>query len=512
MPVFEAILILLLCATMLSAVARRIRIPYPALLAVGGAILAFVPGAPRIDLPPELILVLFVAPVLLDAAYDVSLRDLRANWVHVSSLILVAVGLTTACVAVVAHHLFPTIPWAAAIALGAIVAPPDAVAALAVLRQVKPPHQIRIILEGESLLNDASALLIYRLAVGAAMAGHFTLSDALPAFAGVVFGSVIAGWVLAWPIGHIAARIDNAPESVVFQFVMTFASWLLAERLGLSGVVTVVVLGVTLARKPAAVLSARIRLSSFAIWETMTMVLNVLAFVLIGLALGPLLRRVDAAERLDMILGGFAILVTVIVVRLVWVFIYDAALRSLAPRVVSDAMRPNAKGGLIVGWSGMRGIVTLATALALPAAFPFRDFIQVSAFIVVFGTLLLQGLTLLPLISLLRRPEENVVDAEIGAARQVALKAGLTEINGDSSAAARRLREEYDEALSCAEGEGDPSERSDNVLRMRMVGAARHAIEALRRSGSIGDDAYRHVEEELDRRELTALPTEEKPS
>jgi NhaP-type Na+/H+ or K+/H+ antiporter len=353
MHVFEAILILLLCATVLSAVARRIGIPYPALLAVGGAMLAFLPGAPQIDLPPELILVLFVAPVLLDAAYDVSLRDLRANWIHVSSLILVAVGLTTGFVAVVAHYLFPAMPWAAAIALGAIVAPPDAVAALAVLRQAKPPHQIRIILEGESLLNDASALLIYRLAIGAAMAGHFTPSDALPAFAGVVFGSVAAGWALAWPIGRIAARIDNAPESVVFQFVMTFASWLIAERLGLSGVVTVVVLGVTLARKPAAVLSARIRLSSFAIWETVTMVLNVLAFVLIGLAVGPLLRRVDAAERLDMLLGGLAVLATVIVVRLVWTFVYDAVLRSLAPRAGSDAMRPDAKGGLIVGWSGI---------------------------------------------------------------------------------------------------------------------------------------------------------------
>jgi CPA1 family monovalent cation:H+ antiporter len=179
MYAFEAILILALCAMALSAFARRVGIPYPALLAVGGAALAFVPGAPQIDLPPELILVLFVAPVLLDAAYDVSLRDLRANWLHVSSLILVAVGLTTATVAVVARYFFPDMPWAAAIALGAVVAPPDAVVALAVLRQVKPPHQIRIILEGESLLNDASALLIYRLAVAAAImnGAHISLQD-----------------------------------------------------------------------------------------------------------------------------------------------------------------------------------------------------------------------------------------------------------------------------------------------------------------------------------------------
>ena len=506
MYAFEAILVLLLGATMLSALARRIGVPYPALLAVGGATLAFVPGAPRIDLPPDLILALFVAPVLLDAAYDASLRDLRANWLPVGSLILVAVGLTTAAVAFVARHLFPDMPWAAAVALGAVVAPPDAVAALAVLRQVKPPHRIRIILEGESLLNDASALLVYRLAVGAAVTGHFTVADALPAFAAVVFGSVIAGWALAWPIGRISSRIESAPESVVFQFVMTFAAWLLAERLGLSGVVTVVVLGLTLARKPAAALSARIRLPSFAIWETATMVLNVLAFVLGGLAIGPILRRVDASERVDLLLGGFAVLATVIVVRLLWTFAYDAALRATAQAGASQSTRPTAGGALVVGWSGMRGIVTLATALALPEAFPSRDFIQVSAFVVVLGTLLIQGLTLRPLLGLLRLPGGDVVDGEIAKAREAALTAALKQLDGDDTRAARRLREEYGDALARAEDDNDPRGRSDNALRLKMVGAGREAIEAMRGSGSIGDDAYRHVEEELDHMELSALP------
>lgn len=508
MYAFEAILGLLLGATILSALARRIGVPYPALLAVGGAVLAFVPGAPQIDLPPELILALFVAPVLLDAAYDASLRDLRANWLPVGSLILVAVGLTTVTVAVVARHLFPDMPWAAAIALGAIVAPPDAVAALAVLRQVRPPHRIRIILEGESLLNDASALLIYRLAVGAAVTGHFTLGDALPAFAAVVFGSVVAGWVLAGPIGWASSRIESAPEAVVFQFVMTFAAWLLAERLGLSGVVTVVVLGLTLARKPAAALSARIRLPSFAIWETATMVLNVLAFVLIGLAIGPILRRVDAAERIELLVGGFAVLATVVAVRLLWTFAYDAILR-MSARAGAAQARPTASGALVVGWSGMRGIVTLATALALPEAFPQRDFIQVSAFVVVLGTLLIQGLTLRPLLGLMRIPEDDVVDRETATARQAALAAALQRLEGDDTRAARRLREEYGDALALARDEGDPRARAENALRLEMVGAGRDAIEKLRRSGAIGDDAYRQVEEELDRMEVTALPATE---
>ncbi|WP_367277035.1 cation:proton antiporter [Bradyrhizobium sp.] len=215
MYAFEAILALLLVATILSSIARRVGVPYPTLLAVGGAGLAFVPEVPRFQLPPELILALFVAPVLLDAAYDASLRDLRANWRPVASLVLVAVALTTIAVAAAARSIFPDMPWAAAIALGAVVAPPDAVAALAVLRQVRPPYRMRVILEGESLLNDASALLTYRLAVGAVAAGGFSATDAAPTFAIVVFGSIVAGWLLAWPVSFVIARITDAPSSVI---------------------------------------------------------------------------------------------------------------------------------------------------------------------------------------------------------------------------------------------------------------------------------------------------------
>ena len=513
MYAFEAILVLLLGATILSSFARRIGVPYPTLLALGGTVLAFVPGAPHIELPPELILALFVAPVLLDAAYDASLRDLRANWLPVGSLVLIAVGLTTVAVAFAARQLFPDMPWAAAIVLGAVVAPPDAVAALAVLRQVQPPYRIRIILEGESLLNDASALLIYRLALGAVAVGRFSLADAAPTFGAVVFGSVLAGWVLAWPIGWVSSRVPNAPEAVVFQFVMTFAAWLLAERLGLSGVVTLVVLGLTLARRNAAVLSARVRVPSFAIWETATMVLNVLAFTLIGLAIGPILQRVAAPERTRLLLGASAVLAVVILVRLLWTFTYDGIVRLRArlphgrnPR--SEVAKPTAGGALVVGWSGMRGIVTLATALALPGGFPYRDFIQLSAFVVVLGTLLIQGLTLRPLLRLARLPQENTIEKEIGAARQVALKAALAQLDGETTPAAERLRAEYCDALALTRSDGDPRDTPDNALRRRMVVAARHAIEELRSSSLIGDEAYRRVEEELDLMELSALPAE----
>src|SRR4051794_19719860 len=411
MHAFEAILVLLFGATILSSVARRVGVPYPTLLAVGGAALAFVPGAPRLELPPELILALFVAPVLLDAAYDASLRDLRANWLALASLVLVAVVLTTTVVAGVARLIFPDMPWAAAIALGSVVAPPDAVAALAVLRQIRPPYRIRVILEGESLLNDASALLVYRLAIGAVAAGGFSPIDAAPTFAIVVFGSIAAGWLLAWPVSFVTGRVSDAPSSAILQFVFTFGVWLLAERFGLSGVVTVVVFGLTLARRTAVPLAARIRLPSFAIWETATMVLNVLAFTLIGLQIGPIFEHVSSPERIHLLTAALAVLAIVMGVRLVWTFTYDGFLRlwqlRRRDRPTSPVVQPTAGGALVVGWAGMRGIVTLAAALALPPAFPYRDFILVTAFVVVLGTLLVQGLTLRPLLRLLRLPKED---------------------------------------------------------------------------------------------------------
>ncbi|WP_264777803.1 cation:proton antiporter [Deinococcus aetherius] len=505
MLIFETLLGLLLGAAMLSMVARRLNIPYPTLLAVGGTLVAFLPGAPRVTLPPELILALFVAPVLLDAAADTSLRDLRANAGAVGSLVVVAVGLTTVAVAVTARLLLPEFPWAAAIALGALVAPPDAVAALAVLRQVNPPFRLRKVLEGESLLNDASALLIYTLAVGAVASGSFSLLGALPTFGLVVFGSALVGWALAWPVGRLIERIDDAPTSVIFQFGLTFALWLLAERLGLSPVVTTVVFGLTAGRGPG--LAARLRVPSFAVWDAVTFVLNVLAFTLIGLQLGPILDALSGADLRRSLGAALIILAVVVTVRLVWALVYGVVRSRKRSAAGGDASAPpTAAGGLVIGWSGMRGIVTLATALALPEGFPERNFIQLTAFVVVLGTLVIQGLTLRPLLLWLRLPPDTTVERELRLARAMALKAALHSLDGDDSEAAQRLRLEYREGLGQLRGGGDPHNSPDNVLRHGVVAASRRALSELRRSGQIGDDAYHLVETELDWLELSAGP------
>ncbi len=505
---FETILAVLFGATVLSLVAKRINVPYPTLLALGGALVTFLPGAPDFTLPPELILALFVAPVLLDAAYDTSFRDLKNNWRQVLSLVVVAVGLTTVAVAFTARWLFPDFPWAAAIALGALLAPPDAVAALAVMRQVSPPYRLRKVLEGESLLNDASALLIYTLAVETVATGSFSLVGSLPTFALVVFGSTAVGWLLAWPVSLLVEHIEDAPTAVIFQFVFTFGLWILAERLGLSAVVTVVVFGLTAGQRSAPAMSARLRVPTFAVWEAVTFVLNVLAFTLIGLQLGPILEALNGAELLRLLLAALVLLVVVIAVRLIWALLYALTWgRNRSSRARSLASPLLAKGGLVIGWSGMRGIVTLAAALALPDGFPYRDFIQLAAFVVVLGTLVIQGLTLRPLLLLLRLPKDTTIETETNLARGAALKATLHALEHYDTEAAQRLKLEYQEILSRVRSGEEVFDAPDNALRRQVVEVARQAIADLRRTGTIGDDAYRLVEGELDLLELSAGPS-----
>ncbi len=512
MVAFEWIIGLLLAAMLLSALARKFNIPYPTFLAIGGVGIAFLPNAPAWTLDPDLALAIFVAPVLLDAAFDTSLRDLRTNWFPVTMLVLVAVAMTTATVACVARWMVPAMPWAAAIALGAIVAPPDAAAATAILRTVKMPHRILKILEGESLLNDASALLIYRVAVGAALASSLSVSKVAPELVVAVIGSLIAGYVFAKGSMLITARIRDVPTAIIMQFAGTFTVWIVAEKLGLSGILTIVVYAVTIARSVPARTPARMRVPSYAVWETMVFMLNVMAFVLIGMQLRPIWANLSEEVRIHYCLVAAAVLATVIVTRIVWVTAFNGArVAAIAhfgfnPRR-STIGRPTLKGGILVSWCGMRGIVTLAAAFALPEGFPFRDLILLVAFSVVLGSLLIQGLTLRPLVLALNLDEPDPVAHEVGLVRNAAYRAALKEIDDDPSKEAKLLRYEY-EALVRRADDDNGGEVNDelpaNRVRRRALAAARRTAIAMRRSGEIGDDAYHKFEEELDFAELSA--------
>src|SRR5687767_873832 len=316
MLIFEWILILLAGAIVLTACARRLKLPYPSMLALGGVVLAILPNHPELRLEPELTLALFLAPVLLDAAFDTSLRDLKRMWIPVTCLVVIAVGITTLAVAWVVRAMVPEMPWGAAIALGAIVAPPDAAAASAVLRQLRIPHRMLVILEGESLLNDATALLVYRLAVAATM-GTATFTPAAAGIQGLaMIASVAAGYLLARLSVRLMRLITDIPSAIVLQFVTTFGVWILAEEVGLSAIVTIVTYAITAARITPAQTPARLRLPAYAVWETVVFVLNVLAFVLIGLQVGPIFNALEPAERTHHLQIAAAVLGVVVAVRI----------------------------------------------------------------------------------------------------------------------------------------------------------------------------------------------------
>ena len=510
MAQFELIIGLLLVGALLASIARRLKVPYPVLLALLGVGLAFAPNLPDLTLDPQLTLALFVAPVLLDAAYDASLRDLKDNWRPVASLALIAVGLTVVSVALVIRLFLPDIPWSAAVALGAIVAPPDASAATAVLRMLRPPHRVLVILEGESLFNDASALLIYRAAVGITASG--TLFGTIPSllFAGVA--SVFAGIFLARLYLPIARRFQEVSTSVLMQFLSTFIVWIWAEQMHLSGIITMVCYAITVARSAPMKFAARLRIPSYAVWEVIVFVLNILIFIFVGLQLKPLLQRLNPTELNRYLLIGGTVCATTILVRIAWVMSYNTAVRwknrHFGARLPHRVSLPTAQGGIMISWCGMRGIVTLAAALALPDTFPYRDVLLFTAFCVVLGTLVLQGLTLRPLMTALRFADDRIVEEEVRLARAEIARAALNLLAGQEvSEATTVLRRDYQDRLDSEKtrerlGENRTSELA--LIQSRAIVAERRALDLLRNRGEIGDDAFHYLEEELDWAEVHA--------
>ena len=498
MLIFEVVIALLLASAIFAAIARRIAVPYPALVAIAGAGIALVPGMPRVVLDPELALALFVAPVVLDAAFDFSQRDLRRNWLQVTGLAFGAVALTIIVVALVARWLVPDLPWAAAIALGAIVAPPDATAATAVLRQLRPPHRVLVVLEGESLFNDASALLIYRFAVGATAGGFVFGWELAGTLIAVAAGSIALGLVLARVMLAINSLTHDVPTAVIFQFCGTFAVWLLAERLHLSAILTTVVFAMQASRMAAARVPPRMRIPSYAVWEVVVFVLNVLAFILVGLQLRQIIERPGWISYL-----GVAAVVcgAVVVARLLWVSTAAAVGRARA--VGGDVTELSGRAAWLVSWCGMRGTVTLAAALALPVDFPYRDLVFFTSFAVVLVTLVVQGMTLRPLLRVLDLKDDDTVGREARLARVELLRAALAAVTAHGGEDGELLRRRYELQLRRAERPGQGDDADAQVMRVAAAAQRRRLIE-LRENGTIGDLAFQQVEQELDLRELAA--------
>lgn len=512
MHAFEAFLIVLAAAVVLSVAAQRLKAPFPPFLALAGAAAAFLPFAPEIDLDPELVLALFVAPVLLDAAFDSSLRDLKRNAVPIAFLSLVAVGVTVAAVALVARALVPGLPWAAAVALGAIVAPPDAAAASAVLRLVPAPFRVRTILEGESLFNDASALMIYRIAVIAAAGGLPQGPVVAGAVAWAVLGSVAFGLVAAWLQTRLMSLLTDAPPSIVLQFIGVFGVWIAAERLGLSAIVTIVVFALAIARMSARG-RADIRAPAYAVWETVVFALNAMAFMLVGLQVGPIWQRLEPGQHAGYALFAATILGVCVAVRFAWVMGYNTVLRTknalFGAHLPRGSAPPTVRTGVVIAWAGMRGVVSLAAAYALPAGFPERDLILLAVFAVVMGTLVVQGLTLGAVIRLLGLGDDGVLTREIRKARAAVADAALEAVDGRTDAPAKRLKAEYRERRAAIDDAGNGDGRVHlpiDDLAARVLEAKRERLLSMRLDGEISDAAYYQLEEELDRHEMVLTP------
>ena len=514
----EIILGLLLVVAALAVVAKMLAIPYPILLVIGGLVLGFVPGLPHVELNPELVFVLFLPPILTSAAWYTSWRDFRFN---LRPILLLAIGLvlvTTSAIAVVAHAVLG-LEWASGFLLGAIVSPPDAVAATAITQRLNVPRRLVTILEGESLINDATGLVAYRFAVAAVATGMFSFWSASLRFFIMVIGGVLIGLAMGWLIVKIHSWMDDSLVEITSTILMGFLTYILAERFGVSGVLAVVALGLYHRRKSPEVLSPSTRIQTIAVWEIIVFLLNGLIFILIGLQLPSILNEISEYSLATLIWYAVLISATAIIVRLLWVF--PAA---YIPRLISRQLRdqdpyPDWRLLLLIGWTGMLGIVSLAAALALPlttnngAPFPHRDSIVFLTFGAILVTLVLQGLTLPALIGWLKIGEDDGIEREEMEGRLRAAEAALDRldelITQDKTLAEAEmvqwLRTQYSERIRrvsacCVAMDRGSYEQlaAFRQLQHEMLTAERRTAIKLRNQGIINDEVLHRIERDLD--------------
>lgn len=516
MLLLELVLFLLLCAVALGWIARHFKFPYPIALVVGGALLGLVPKLPQFPFDPQLILVIVLPPILYQAALLTSWSDFKAN---IRSIGLLAIGLvvaTTLAVGAMLKWLVPDMPWAAAFAFGAIVSPPDAVAATAILSRLNIPRRIVTILEGESLVNDASGLVLYKFAVAAALTGAFSLGGASLQFAVVSAGGVALGIGLAFAFIALHRRLGDPFIEVLTALVAPYAAYIVAESLHVSGVLAVVAAGLVRGRHAPEIVSAEMRIMARSVWNILVFMLNSLVFMLIGLQLSDMPERLARYSSAQLIGWGLLISAVAILVRFAWVYVAALLPRALSGQLRAAEPRPRKRELGIISWCGMRGIVSLAAALALPAtlpgggAFPHRDLIVFLTFFVIAVTLVGQGLTLPALIRRLKVGSDWSIEAEsrhVRAAMSAAAIAAIDDLvarEGAPAAWADPLRAEIRERIILAAPQGlEPNPQAALAMRLRQAAIRAERAELIRlwRDNEISDEVMHHLEEILDYQE-----------
>jgi len=492
-----------------TAIARRLPIPPPILQVAAGFLVGLVPGVSIPHLEPDLVFFVFLPPILWAAAFFTSLRDFNRYRRPIGLLSIGLVLATSIAVAAAARALFPGMSWAAAMALGAIVSPPDAVAAIAIVSRLPVPRRVIVVLEGESLVNDASALILYRSAVAAAVIGTFSWGESTVRFfldAGV---GVAIGVLVAWLVVLLLRWSSDAMAEIVLGLAAPYVAWLAAETLHVSSVLACVAGGLYLRRHFSSAVAPLSRLQNRSVWDLVIFVLNAAIFLLLGVQFRALLAGVPRDMAVSLLRAGFLIGVVAIVVRLVWVPIAAYLPFVLSARVRRNETPPTRKMVAVVAWTSMRGIVSLATALALPvtvaggAPFPYRAEITVIAMCVIILTLVVQGLTLAPLIRLMAFTPEKTHHAEARIARLEAARRGaeaLDDLSHEEWADARDvewLRSELRDRVRLLEHHaGEPEGR--RRLRAEMLRAERRMLVRLRNEGAISDDVLLELEQELD--------------
>jgi Na+/H+ antiporter len=483
-------------------------------LVIGGGLLGFVPGLPQLEFDPQFVLVLILPPILYQAALLTSWRDFKANGRQIGLLAIGLVIVTTLVVGATLKFLIPDIPWAAAFAFGAIVSPPDAVAATAVLSRLHMPRRIVTVLEGESLVNDASGLVLYKFAVAAVIAGGFSVIEASGQFVLIAALGIAIGVVIAGVFIMIHRFIDDPFIEVLVSLSIPYLCYVGAESVHASGVLAVVAAGLVRGRYSPAIVSAQMRILARSVWNILVFMLNSLIFILIGLQVSGTLSRMKGISGWDLAAYSLAVSMVAIAVRFAWVYVVEYV-PAYALRLLGRESNPPLPGeAFIISWCGMRGVVSLAAALALPVQiddgnfFPYRDLIIFMTFVVILVTLVVQGLTLAPIIRSVKLGSDHGARDEHDKARLAMCKAAIGVIDklqaeGADPALIERLRADVSERMVAhsalthhADNTGTFSVATN--IRRAAVRAEREELIRIWRSGEISDEVLHHIEEELD--------------
>jgi Na+/H+ antiporter len=511
-------LLLLVCVAVFAGLARRLKVPYPILLVIAGLVLSFLPGMPRIGLDPSLVFFVFLPPLLYSAAWTLSWREFQRNFVSIAMLAVGLVFFTVLGLAMAAGRLLPGFDWRSAVLLGAVVAATDAIAATSIARRVGLPQRIVDILEAESLVNDGTGLLALQFGLLMLVTGRTpSMVEGMGRLVFLTGGGVLVGLVIGGVVAWLERWVDDGPVEIVISILVPYTAYLVGDRAHVSGVIAVIACSMYMSRQSPQFMSPQVRLQTTAVWDALTFVLNGIVFVLIGLQLPYVMGQIGGMSRAVLLEYGVGFSAVMMIVRMAWVYgeTYVAyAVRRWWLKV--EVKQPEARSVFVIGWGGMRGVLSLAAAVSLPytlpngSTFPQRSMIIYLAFCLIVGTLVVQGLSLPWLIRRLGLSETGRVNWEEQEARRVLLREALVHLyrqrrkQADLSPMLGELISSYQRRLDALPAEReelphgivDQAQRNAAILAVLLV--EREALIRLRDEGKIDDEGLRTLQRELD--------------